>query len=578
MGAFLAGFSSSRAIVRFGEFELDQNAGELRRNGVKIRLQEQPFQILQILLEQPGKVAPREELQRRIWPADTFVDFDHGINNAIKRLRRALGDTAETPRYIETLPRRGYRFLASVAAVAPKARPSVAVLPFLNLSADPENEFFADGMSEEITSALMQINELHVAGRTSSFSFKGKYVDLRLIGEQLNVSTVLEGSVRRVGSHVRITAQLVNVVDGYHLWSEKYDREMTDIFEVQDEIARCIAARLEVVLGPEERPLARAGTEDLEAFKLYSQGRLFLHRRGLKLYEALECFKRAVAQDPNSALAWSALADTNNLMSFYGLAGPQKCLPDAKNAALRALALGPSMSEAHNSLALSLLFLDWDRSGAESEFLRALELNPRNTQARIWYGMFYLEWLEGRFEEGISQGRRAAELDPLSSYAHGILACMLAPWDPDAATEAAAAALQIDPDCFLARWALLTAFNSQGRFEEAVAVGEAALRVSGRYPWMLASLARTYANLARPAESEALYQELRWRSKREYISPLVLAWAAAAAGARDVAFRHAQEGDAIGDPVLFVTKYWPDFERLREDPRFNDILKSRGWS
>ena len=568
---------SSQPTIRFGPFELDQVGGELRKGGAKVRLQEQPLQVLQILLQTPGKLITREELQQRIWPSDTFVDFDHGINNAIKRLREALGDTAETPRYIETLPRRGYRFLALVAAVTPKPTASIAVLPFLNLSADPENEFFADGMSEEIINALMQINELHVAGRTSSFSFKGKYADLRLIGGQLNVSTVLEGSVRRVGSHVRITAQLVNVADGYHLWSEKYDREMKDIFEVQDEIARCIAARLEVMLGPEGRPLARVGTEDLEAFKLYAQGRLFQHRRGLKLCEALECFKRAVARDPNYALAWCALADTHNLIGFYGLARPQKCLPDGKDAALRAVALGPAMSESHNSLALSLLFLDWDRVGAESEFLQALELNPRNAQARIWYGVFYLEWLEGRFEDGISQGRRAAELDPLSSYVHGTLACMFAPWDPEAAIDAAATALRIDSDCFLARWALLTAFNSQERFEEAVAVGEAALRASGRYPWMLASLSRTYANWERPAESEALYQELRWRSKREYISPVVLAWAAAAAGARDVALCYAQEANTVGDPVLLGAKYWPDFERLREDPRFDEIMKSRGW-
>jgi len=265
------------------------------------------------------------------------------------------------------------------------------------------------------------------------------------------------------------------------------------------------------------------------------------------------------------------------LIGFYGLAKPQNCLPDGKDAALRAVALGPAMSESHNSLALSLLFLDWDRREAEKEFLRALELNPRNAQARIWYGLFYLEWLEGRFEDGISQGKGAAELDPLSSYVHGILACMFAPWDPEAAIDAATVALRIDPDCFLARWALLTAFNSQERFEKAVAVGEAALRASGRYPWMLASLARTYANWGRPADSEALYQELRWRSKREYISPLVLAWAAAAACDRDVAFCYAQEGNTIGDPLLFAAKYWSDFARLREDPRFDGILKSRGW-
>jgi TolB-like protein len=284
-------------MVHFGVFEVDLRAGELRRQGIKIRLQDQPFQILQILLEHPGEIVTREELRQRIWPADTFVDFEKGLYNAIKRLREALSDSAENPRFVETLPRRGYRFLETVAGTMAEASASVAVLPFLNLSADPENEFFADGMSEEIISALMQIKNLHVAARTSSFSFKGKHVDLRVIGEQLNVRTVLEGSVRRAGSHVRITAQLVSVSDGYHLWSEKYDREMKDIFQIQDEIARSIAERLKVTLEG-DRPLVKAGTNNLEAYQLYVKGRALFFQRGTRLRRSLECFKRAVELDP----------------------------------------------------------------------------------------------------------------------------------------------------------------------------------------------------------------------------------------------------------------------------------------
>src|SRR6266705_2543354 len=218
-GALLEEFRPSHGTVRFGIFELDADAGELRKQGTRMKLQEQPLQMLQVLLQRPGEVVTREELQEKIWPSDTFVDFDHGINNAIKRLREALGDTAETPHYIETLPRRGYRFLHALATTIAEA--SIAVLPFLSLSADPDNEIFSDGMSEEIIIALMQIKNLHVAARTSSFSFKGKHVDLRVIGEQLNVRTVLEGSVRKSGSRLRITAQLVNAADGYHLWSER---------------------------------------------------------------------------------------------------------------------------------------------------------------------------------------------------------------------------------------------------------------------------------------------------------------------------------------------------------------------
>src|SRR5438094_10089531 len=311
---------SVRASVRFGAFELDQDAGELRKQGTRMKLQEQPLQMLQILLEQPGKVITREDLRKRVWPSDTSVDFDHGINNAIKRLREALGDTAETPHYIETLPRRGYRFLHALATTIAEA--SIAVLPFLSLSADPENEIFADGMSEEIIGALMQIKKLHVAARTSSFSFKGKHVDLRVIGEQLNVRTVLEGSVRKSGNRLRITAQLVNTMDGYHLWSERYDREMKDVFAIQEEIAKSIAERLQVTLDSERQPLFRAGTDNLEAFKFSTQGGSLFFQRVLRLLHAVEHRKKAIVLDQRYELEWAALADAYNMVGFYGLARP----------------------------------------------------------------------------------------------------------------------------------------------------------------------------------------------------------------------------------------------------------------
>src|SRR5438477_7942726 len=396
-----------KSTFRFGEFELD-NSGELRSGGRKVKLQTQPSQILRILIERPGEIVTREELRQKIWPSDTFVDFDHGINNAIKRLREALGDTAETPHYIETLPRRGYRFLHALATTIAEA--SIAVLPFLSLSADPENEIFSDGMSEEIISALMQIKNLHVAARTSSFSFKGKHVDLRLIGEQLNVRTVLEGSVRKSGNRLRITAQLVNAADGYHLWSETYDREMKDVFAIQEEIAKAIAQRLQVTLDSEQRPLFRAGTDNLEAFKLYTQGRSLFFQRGPHVIRSVERCKQAVTLDPKYALAWSGLADAYNMVGFYGLARPEACLPHAKEAAEQAIALDSLVAEAHTSLAMSHLFHDWDRPSAEREFLHCLKLKPRNSLARSWYGLYYLQWAEGRFEEGLAQATEAVQI------------------------------------------------------------------------------------------------------------------------------------------------------------------------
>src|SRR6201981_3523927 len=249
--------------VRFGQFEVDLRAGELRKQGVRIRLQEQPFQVLAMLIDHSGQVVSREELQSKLWPADTFVDFDHSLNRAINKLREALGDSADNPRFIETLAKRGYRFIGDIGTRS-EAGDSIIVLPFVNMSADPENEYFADGITEEIINALTQIRDLHVVARSLAFSFKGKHIDPRNVGEQLKVRTVLEGSVRRAGNQLRITVQLVNAADGFHLWSERYDREMKEVFATQDEIARSIAQRLQVTIDADEAgPLVKPGKQNL---------------------------------------------------------------------------------------------------------------------------------------------------------------------------------------------------------------------------------------------------------------------------------------------------------------------------
>ena len=566
---------SASEPVRFDCFEVDFRAGELRKQGVKIKLQEQPLQILAMLLEHPGEVVTREELRNKLWPADTFVDFDHGLNKAINKLRDALGDSADNPRFIETLARRGYRFLESPAAGTLEA--SIAVLPFLNLSADPENEFFCDGTSEEIISALAHIKNLHVAARTSSFSFKGKYVDLRTVGQQLNVRTVLEGSVRRSGDRLRITAQLVNVADGYHLWSERYDRKMTDVFAIQEEIANAIAQRLEVSLDSGRQPLFKAGTENLEAFKFYTQGRPLFFQRGVRLLPAVECFKKAATLDPKYALAWSGLADAYNMVGFYGLARPEACMPKAKEAAQRAIDLDPSLAEAHMSLALSHLLHDWDRPSAEREFLRSFELKPQSSLARTWFGLYYLHWASGRFAEGVTQAEQAVQIDPLSAWARGMLAVIYLQISAEISVKTARESCQIDPDFFTGHWVQMAGLNALGRCAEAAEVGEFTLRMFGRPLWAMASLARTYAHMGKRAEAQALYMELRWRANREYVAPLFLGVAAWAAGEKAEAIRFEQEALTTGDPAFIGASSWPDFAELREDPRFQEILRSR-WS
>jgi len=300
---------SPHPVVRFACFELDQEAGELRKEGGKcIRLQEQPLQILRILLERPGEIITRDELRHKIWPADTFVDFDHGINNAIKRLREALGDTAETPRYIETLPRRGYRFVGQpkVEIPAPTNRiQSLAVLPLENLSRDPDQEFFADGMTEALITNLAKISALHVVSRTSAMYYKGVHRPLREIARELQVDGIVEGTVMRSGQRVRISAQLVDARTDAHLWAEIYDRDLRDVLELQSEVARTIASEVQVKVSPlEQTQLTRTRSVDPEAYEAYLKGRHYWNMRtGEGMKQGLVCFQKAIEIDPTYAAA-----------------------------------------------------------------------------------------------------------------------------------------------------------------------------------------------------------------------------------------------------------------------------------
>jgi adenylate cyclase len=585
--------SSSQGIIRFGDFDVDLRSGELRKRGVRIKLQIQPFQVLQILLQQADEVVTREELQKRIWPADTFVDFDHGLNNAVKKLREALGDDAENPRFIETLPKRGYRFIAPVEEFGNGTRllagppaavtvDSIAVLPFTSMSADPEDEFFADGMTEEIINALAQIEQLHVVARTSAFYFRGKYIDVRAVGKRLNVRTVLLGSVRRADNELRITAQLINVEDGYHLWSDRYDRAVKDIFEIQDEIARSIAERLKVTLkGGEQERLVKAGTNNLEAYQLYVKGRALLYRRGGAISRAAECFEREVALDSDYAMAWAGLADSYTVLGYYGHARPEANMPKALEAARRAVALAPSLAEAHNALAMASLMGNWDRGKAEQEFLRAIELNPRYTQARDWYAVFYLQFSEGRLAEGMSQAKLALLSAPLSSYAHALygFACGLG-GKHEEAKEAARRAVELDPDSYLAQMVLQAVLHYSGKLEESVAAGELALAMSGQLSWSMAGLAVTFAGLGKREHADALYTEMLARARRKYVPPAQLALAAAAASRESQAIHHAGEAFEIGDPncQVFFSRHVPYSAPLYTYPRFREMLARMGRS
>lgn len=567
--------------IRFGPFELDRSAGELRKQGIKVRLQEQPLRVLQMLLENPGRLVTREDLRTALWPSNSYVDFDQGLNRAINKLREALGDSAESPRLIETIAKRGYRFIWSPGS-SNGTGDSIVVLPFLNMSADPENEYFADGITEEIINALAQIKDLHVVARSSAFSFKGKHVDPRILGEQLNVRTVLEGSVRRADNQLRITAQLVNATDGFHLWSERYDREMKDVFAIQDEIARSIARRLQVATaGDEAVPLAKSGTQNPEAFQLYVKGRALLHKRGSAIPQALECCRRAVALDPEYALAWAGLADSYTALGYYGITPAQESMPKGLAAARRAVAIDPLLAEAHGALAMASLMGSWDRQEARREFLRSIELNPKYLVAQTWYAFFYLQLTEGQLTEGMTQAKVALMHDPLSCYAHTMYAwTCLAAGNTAEAIQAGRCAIEIDYGSYIAHFALQEALRLTGELAESIGIGQLALTMSGRHAWAMICCALTFADWGKSAAADAVYCEMLARARYQYVAPGALAIAASAAAKEDDAVCHARAAVETRDPScqLLLSRYSTLSTRLYAYSGFRELIALMGRS
>ena len=460
------------------------------------------------------------------------------------------------------------------AESAPTTEPrSIAVLSFANMSADPENEYFCDGISEEIINTLAHLPELKVAGRTSAFSFKGTDLDVPEIGTKLKVATVLEGSVRKMGNQLRITAQLIDVESGYHLWSERFDRQLDDIFAIQNEIATNIAERLEVTIGVSARG-HRLQTNNVEAYELYLKGRALLYQRGMAMFQSRECFEDALALDPQYALAHAGLADSYSILGYYGLITPAEAWPPARKAAQHAVALAPDLAEAHNALAILAFVRDWDWEATGREFRRSLELNPSYVQARCWYAMAYLQGTRGDHEAAIAEARVAVDIDPLSPYTHTMLGYVLTAADQtEEAVEQARRGAESDPDSYWGQWVLATVYHRATRFSEAEAAYQQALSATKRHPFALANLGRLYAEWEKPADAAAVDAELTARSREEYVQPITLTLAAACAGRTEEALALLQLSCEERDPWLAwgaLTSPW--FEPLRAFPEYEEML------
>ncbi|HVR27583.1 MAG TPA: tetratricopeptide repeat protein [Candidatus Polarisedimenticolia bacterium] len=637
------------SVVRFGTYEVSLHSGEVRKSGLRIRVQQQPIKLLEILLERPGEVVTREELRGRVWPDESFGDFDQALNIAVAKLRSALGDSAENPRFIETLPKRGYRFIADVSVVDADARPkrpessagdlpgsqekktepghklqgaelavapprrlwparrvifgmalvvslpilavwmfhsgsrvpagirSLAVLPLDNLSADASQNYFADGMTDELITDLAQISALRVISRTSVVAYKGARKPLPQIARELNVDAVVEGSVLRSGDQVRVTAQLIEASTDKHLWSQSYEGELRDTLALQSRMARAIADQIRINLTPQEQAaLKDVKVVNPEAYESYLKGRYFWNKRtadGLKV--ALAYFNQAIEEDPKYARAYSGLADTYALLGDwqYAVIPAKEAFPRAKAAAIKALELDSTLGEAHNSLAFVLDGFDWDFDAASKEFHRAIELNPGYATAHHWYA-WHLSLL-GRFDEAIAEMKKAQNLDPLSLIINADLAELLILADSfDESIRQSRKTIEMDPNFAVAHNQLAQAYLQKHMYDEAVAELKRAVQLSGDSPTCIANLARAYVASGKRSEALALLSDLKKRSNPAYSYAPEIAVIYVSLGDTDQAMNWLEKGyDERFNPGVLLR---PGFDPVRSDSRFQNLVHRIG--
>lgn len=627
------------SLLRFSVFELDSDVPELRRSGRRVHLQEMPLRVLQMVLERPNELVPREAFFARLWPDDETGILDDNLNTAVRKLRLALNDSAHHPRFIETVPKRGYRFIGPLVEDAPKPKSSVgssdapppqeiptasampepavvpapaiqtgkrrlyvsmvaaailvvatlglwlqshknqtdlastamaasrtlAVLPFLNASGRAEDEYFSDGLTQEVMDRLCRVDGLRVVSRTSAFSLKGKNLDANEIGRMLGVESFVEGSVRREGDRLRISAHLVNARDGYQLWAETYDRHLEDAFAVQEEIALAIADTLTGQLLGERRAVAPAEpVVNPLAYDHYLKGRFNWHRRTQEsLRSAAEHFEQAVELAPKYAPAWAGLADAYAVLGFYDFLPPSDAFPKAQDAARRALELDPQNASAEATMGYAALYYDWNIPKAETRFRRAIALDPNNTKAHQWYGN--LLTAAGRFDEAEHEMRRAQQLEPLSVIASAALGWALYHAGRfEDALDQYRITLALDPNFELAYLWSGWALEALGRYDEALSTLEDAAKRSGGSGISLASLARLHALRGERAKAELILTQLK--NSKGYVPAYEISKAWFALGAGDEADQWLQRAFEQRSHSLVFLRVDPQLTKYRQEP------------
>jgi TolB-like protein/DNA-binding winged helix-turn-helix (wHTH) protein/Tfp pilus assembly protein PilF len=639
---------STAKIFRFGVFEVDLKACELRKHGLRLKLSEQPFQVLAFLLENPGETVTREELRTRLWQGDTFVDFDHGLNNAVMRLREVLGDSSENPRFVETVPRRGYRFIAPVeeaffptqpaggsdrtpapapsqtpgpalAAAAPESpavrvvlpqrpgprlaisaavvfiavvtitaawyrfRPaanhspgpprnkSLIVLPLENLSGDKDQDYFADGMTDDLIANLAKIRSLRVISRSTAMAYKGTRKPLSEIAKELNVDAVVEGTVLRVGNRIRITAELVQVATDQHLWADTYESQMEDVLALQNRVSSAIVNEIRINLTPEEEErLARTPAVAPDAYENYLKGRYYWNKRSDEnLSKAIGYFEQATHQDPQYALAYAGLSDCYAIISaeIFGTMAAADAAPKAKAAALRALQIDPTMAEAETSLATVKFNYDWDWAGAAAGFQQAIQHNPSYATAYQRYSLYLTAM--GRSQDSFEQINKARDLDPLSisiNFSLGWRLYMARQYDR--AIQQLRNTSEMDPSYELPHLVLGMSYSQKGNFELALPELRKAVELSHRTPLMVSALANAYGRAGNKPEAEKLLAQLAAQSNQQYVSPYYFAIGYVGLGQPETALDWLEKAFNDRSNGLVFLKVEPALDSLRDKPRF----------
>jgi TolB-like protein len=545
--------------VRFGAFEVDLEGRRLLKRGMPVTLREQSFQVLAALMEHPGEIVTREEFRRRLWASDTFVDFEVGLNSAVSRLRDALGDSANSPSFIETIPKRGYRFVVPI----PK-RPAVAVMPFVNQTGNVKDEYFSDGLTDELIRALSRVQGLRVTAGSVVFRFKGQRCDARQIGNELAVEAVLEGSVWRTGDRIRISVNLVGVKDGFNLWAQRFDSNLGDVFTIQDEVCSAVAEAMHIRSGSQP---PKAHPSNAAAYMLYLKGAYLLKRRRPdSIQRAFEYQQEAIRLEPDWAEPYYNAAMSYIVRTIYGEMPPGNALSEAGNLVSKGLALDENAAVLHSTLGMLRMF-QWRWAESEKAHRRAISLEPANAFPHQCYSILCA--FLSRHEEAVSHAARSVELDPLDLMTNFRL--VQANWYArryDEAVRAGRIAIELTPDSPYTCFYLALSLAALGSHEESWEKASTGRKLAGGLPLGEGYFGYLAGVLGHTVEAHSVIDELQGRRQSDYSPALPIAWTYLGLGETVSALEWLETALAEHDPFLGSAMVFPAYDAIRDHARF----------